>query len=153
MAVSKKKPVNAQKQVASLVVRAIGGSLAYRYNEAIADGFLPCAPETVQGGLRPLEYIDIIGAAIFFRFLAMGLQSRVAGKYTCLAVGVMRRSAKPDGTPKIFKVAILLNAGKEPTARGIASFNDLQEIENETVITFDLTAIGAKVKVVLDEVL
>lgn len=153
MAAAKKKTIDAPKHIASLVTRALGGAWGNRYNEAVNDGFLPCAPPTVQGGARPLEHIDVLGAAIFFRCLAMGMPSRFAGKYTCLAVDVMRRHSKPNGSLKIFKVAIAHNDGKEPTARGIASFSDLAEIENESVITFDLSAIGGRVKAALDGVL
>ena len=134
------KPI---ESVASFMLRALGGdTLKQRYNEAINDGFLPCAPSTKIGEDRKLDTVDIIGTAIFNRCISMGFNSRRAGEYTCLAVDAIRAH---KGTP-IFKV-VVFQKGKSKMARTISDYRDLMKLDETTDSTVDFNVIA-----ILDDV-
>lgn len=137
------------ENVASFVLRAIGGdSFKYRYNEAIADGFLPCAPQTAQGEDRKLDTVDVIGALIFEQCLSFGFNSRKAGEYTCLAVDAIRAHK----SFKILKV-VIFQKGKSKVARCVSHYSELVEIEEtaEATIAFNLNAIMDGLNRLLDK--
>ena len=138
------KPI---ESVASFMLRALGGNaFKQRYNEAIADGFLPCAPSTKIGEDRKLDTVDVFGAAIFEQCLSFGFNARKAGEYTCLAVDAIRAY----GSFKILKV-VIFQKGKSKVALCVGHVSELFEIEAVITLSFDMDAITDVVNRILEK--
>jgi hypothetical protein len=54
-----------------------------RFNEAVAEGFYPCAPTTVRGSTRVFDVNDIVTLRIYGRLLDEGMVPRSAGAIVC----------------------------------------------------------------------
>ncbi|WP_414474307.1 hypothetical protein [Microvirga sp. M2] len=54
-----------------------------RFNEAVAEGFYPCAPATVRGSTRLFDVNDIVTLRIYGRLLDEGMVPRAAGATAC----------------------------------------------------------------------
>lgn len=54
-----------------------------RFNEAIASGFYPCAPETIAGRARTFDLNDLIALTIYGHLLREGVTPRHAGTAAC----------------------------------------------------------------------
>ncbi|AWM88626.1 hypothetical protein [Microvirga sp. 17 mud 1-3] len=54
-----------------------------RFNEAVAEGFYPCAPKTVRGSTRLFDVNDIVTLRIYGRLLDEGMVPRSAGLMAC----------------------------------------------------------------------
>ncbi|GJE46187.1 hypothetical protein [Methylobacterium soli] len=54
-----------------------------RFNEAVAEGFYPCAPSTVRGATRLFDVNDIVTLRIYGRLLDEGMIPRSAGQVAC----------------------------------------------------------------------
>ena len=132
---------------ASIVLRAIGGdSLKYRYNEAVVDGFLPCAPDATQGVHRMFDVDDAIGAEIFGYLIGLGFSARRAGTLTCVAVDLKRSHKGP-----IIKI-ILTNEGGKPKAIAVSSYKQQIDSVAPVLIEFNLVTIMEKLNTILNGV-
>lgn len=54
-----------------------------RFNEAVASGFYPCAPETVAGRPRFFDVSDLLALRIYGHHLREGVTPRHAGHAAC----------------------------------------------------------------------
>lgn len=54
-----------------------------RFNEAVAEGFYPCAPATIRGATRVFDVNDIVTMRIYGRLLDRGVVPRSAGIVAC----------------------------------------------------------------------
>lgn len=54
-----------------------------RFNEAIASGFYPCAPETVAGRARSFNIQDLLALRVYGHLLREGVTPRHAGHAAC----------------------------------------------------------------------
>lgn len=54
-----------------------------RFNEAIAAGFYPCAPETIAGRARSFNLEDLIALTVYGHLLREGVTPRHAGAAAC----------------------------------------------------------------------
>ena len=54
-----------------------------QFNEAVANGFYTCAPETTKGSTRIFDLDQTVALFIFGHLLKLGLSSRDAGGITC----------------------------------------------------------------------
>lgn len=54
-----------------------------KFNEAVANGFYPCAPDTIRGSSRIFDENDLVSLFIFARLLEFGLPPRSAGSLAC----------------------------------------------------------------------
>lgn len=54
-----------------------------RFNEAVAEGFYPCAPKTVRGATRVFDVNDIVALRVYGRLLDEGMIPRAAGQMAC----------------------------------------------------------------------
>lgn len=54
-----------------------------RLNEAIAEGFYPCAPDTVSGASRVFDVNDIVALRVYGHLLDEGVSPRFAGPMSC----------------------------------------------------------------------
>lgn len=54
-----------------------------RFNEAVAAGFYPCAPQTRAGVARTFSEDDILALFVFGRLCAFGLAAKEAGPRAC----------------------------------------------------------------------
>jgi hypothetical protein len=128
---------------ASLLLRAIGGDrLKYKYNEAVADGFLPCAPDTSQGAGRKFDQWDAVGAEIFGLLIDFGFNARRAGALTCAAVDLMR--AHKGRRPPIGKI-LITNEGGKATAVAVTHYKQQVESTAPVLIELNLVTILSKI--------
>jgi len=54
-----------------------------RFNEHVASGAFPCAPDTVRGRARLFDPDDMIALFLFREFLDEGTDAKTAGKLAC----------------------------------------------------------------------
>lgn len=54
-----------------------------KFNEAVADGFYPCAPSAVRGSARLFDEDDLVALFYFARLTEMGVAPRLAGHLAC----------------------------------------------------------------------
>lgn len=54
-----------------------------RFNEAVGNGYYPCAPKTTQGKARRFNVNDIIALRLYQRFLDRGAVPAKAGAMAC----------------------------------------------------------------------
>lgn len=67
-----------------------------KFNEAVADGFYPCAPRTTRGSVRLFNEDDLVALCIFARLLEYGLIPRMAGALACDFAEQARLNPKED---------------------------------------------------------
>jgi hypothetical protein len=65
-----------------------------RFNDLVAQGYYPCAPETKKRSARSFELPDVIGLMALGRMLELGVLPRLAGPWACEIVRRLRD--KPD---------------------------------------------------------
>jgi hypothetical protein len=61
----------------------IAGVNRQRFNEAVAEGFYPCAPRTVRGATRLFDVNDILTLWVYGQLLDQGVTPRHAGAQAC----------------------------------------------------------------------
>lgn len=71
-----------------------------RFNEAVADGFYPCAPETVRGSTRVFDVNDIVVLRTYGRLTDEGLPPRSAGPMACGLRDLLR--SHPDAERVVY---------------------------------------------------
>lgn len=54
-----------------------------RFNEAVAEGFYPCAPTTVKGRARTFGFHDLLALKLYGELLREGVTPRHAGSVAC----------------------------------------------------------------------
>lgn len=54
-----------------------------KFNQAVSDGYYPCAPHTVAGSVRLFQEGDLIVLFAFARLLEIGVLPRRAGELAC----------------------------------------------------------------------
>lgn len=54
-----------------------------RFNEAVAEGFYPCAPKTVPGRARTFGLLDLLALKLYGQLLSEGITPRYAGGVAC----------------------------------------------------------------------
>lgn len=54
-----------------------------RFNEAVAEGFYPCAPRTVPGRARTFGLNDLLALKLYGQLLSEGVTPRKAGAAAC----------------------------------------------------------------------
>ncbi|BBC74405.1 conserved hypothetical protein [Altererythrobacter sp. B11] len=69
-----------------------------RFNEHVAAGNFPCAPETIPGRARYFDPDDMIGLWLFKEFLDEGVDAPVAGRMAC---EIMRCARQHPDAPTI----------------------------------------------------
>lgn len=72
----------------------VAGLDRYRFNEAVASGFIECAPPTVAGRTRHFERTDMLLLWFYRELLEAGYSRERAGKIAC-ALRV-KAEVKPD---------------------------------------------------------
>lgn len=70
-----------------------------RFNEFVASGDYPCAPETIPGRSRLFEEADLIALFIFAREMERGTKVAMAGKFACAVRGTLRD--RPDASTAV----------------------------------------------------
>lgn len=61
----------------------IAGIDIKQFNDAVADGFYPCAPQTMRGKSRVFDVNDILALFIYRDLINQGMVPRHAGDYAC----------------------------------------------------------------------
>lgn len=62
-----------------------------RFNEAVAAGNYPCAPEVARGSTRVFTESDLIALFFYGQLLEQGFPPRLAGQYACRVSAVLDR--------------------------------------------------------------
>jgi hypothetical protein len=60
-----------------------------KFNEAVADGYYPCAPATEEGIAREFEDLDLVVLSIFGRLIELGIPGRRAANLACEAKAIL----------------------------------------------------------------
>ena len=61
-----------------------------RFNEAVAEGFYPCAPSTVPGRARSFGINDLLALKLYGQLLSEGVTPRYAGNVACEFLGFIQ---------------------------------------------------------------
>lgn len=80
-----------------------------RFNEAVAEGFYPCAPATVRGSSRIFDVNDIVCLRVYSRLLDEGMVPRAAGPISCGLRDLLHRH--PDAERALY-VQIMMGSPK-----------------------------------------
>jgi len=67
-----------------------------RFNEAVAEGFYPCAPPTVRGATRVFDVNDIVTLRVYGRLLDGGTTPRAAGTIACGLRDLLRQHPEAE---------------------------------------------------------
>lgn len=76
-----------------------------RFNEAVAAGHYPCAPEVARGSTRLFSYSDLIALFFYGRLLEQGWPPRIAGQYACRILDALKRSPEEKAVMVIYTTA------------------------------------------------
>ena len=68
----------------------IAGIDRQRFNEAVAEGFYPCAPATVPGRARSFNILDLMALKLYGQLLSEGVTPRYAGNLACEFLGFLK---------------------------------------------------------------
>lgn len=63
-----------------------------RFNEHVAGGRYPCAPDTIPGRARLFDPNDMIALYLFREIMEEGIEASVAGKIACEVAAVARNN-------------------------------------------------------------
>lgn len=67
-----------------------------RFNEAVAEGFYPCAPKTVAGRARTFGLDDLLALKLYGEMLREGVTPRHAGSTACEFLAFLRCNPGAD---------------------------------------------------------
>jgi len=85
-------PLRARSALAMQIV----GLDRLKFNEAVAAGYYPCAPQTPKGSSRIFSEDDLIALYVFARLTEMDMLPRRAGTLACDFVSKVRMSPNED---------------------------------------------------------
>lgn len=83
-------------KVRSVLAMKIAHADRQKFNEAVAGGMYPCAPETMRGSSRIFDEDDVIGLTVFSRLIDLGLTPRMAGSLACNFMSTARNAPDED---------------------------------------------------------
>lgn len=89
--------------------KTLAGIDRVKFNDLVAQGYYPCAPETKKRSARDFELPDVIGLVAFGRMLELGVLPRRAGPWACEIVRQVREN------PDIRTVHINRHADNNPS--------------------------------------
>lgn len=94
-----------------------------KFNEAVADGYYACAPETVAGSTREFDELDVIGVYVFARMLDIGMIPRRAGPLACEFREMLRQRPALDSVHVTITPAGARRIIDRPPGRGTYVFS------------------------------
>jgi hypothetical protein len=95
-------------KLTTLLACEVAGINRDRFNEHVAAGYFPCAPQTVPGRARTFDPDDMLGLRLFADLIKDGFEPRAAGPIACEVAQVARHN--PDA-PVICYVQTFFSGG------------------------------------------
>jgi hypothetical protein len=94
-----------QLKARTALAAQIAGIDRQRFNEAVAEGFYPCAPPTTKGATRHFDLNDIVTLTVYRELTQAGAVPRAAGAIACGLRDLLRQF--PDCERAVYVVPSL----------------------------------------------
>ena len=98
-----------------------------RFNEAVAEEFYPCAPQTVRGSSRVFDVNDIVALWVYGRLVEEGMIPRKAGAVACELRALLKEYPEADRVVHVldgfFSTIWLRREDLDPSAEFISGTN------------------------------
>lgn len=72
-----------------------------RFNEHVANGHFPCAPDTIPGRARLFDPDDMLALRLFTELMSGGLNAANAGAIACGIAGAARRNPEAGAISRV----------------------------------------------------